>query len=419
MRPTQILAAIGVLAGAALLAFFVLRSAPAPVSTGHEESGEEEEIPRGPHGGAFVEDAPFGFEMKVDESGGEPRLRAWPSMDGEPLEPARVDVTVMLDRPDGRTDRFQLVPDGDSLVSKELVGEPHSFVIRIEARADGEEYRFEFPSYEMRVELDEEARVRAGIGLATAGPATIHRSIPLRGRLVPNEDSLAHIMPRFPGIVREVRKRLGDPVSRDEVLAVIESNESLHPYEVRSRTAGTVIVKDITPGEFVPSDQEIFVVADLRTVWADLDVYRQDFVSLALGQRVRIDAGAGAAPVESEIAFLSPVGSLSSQTLLARAVVPNADGLWRPGLFVSADVRTANVAVPVAVSARAVHRLGPFDVVFVRYGDVFQAHPVLLGARDGENVEVVSGIPAGVQYADENAFVLKADVGKAGASHDH
>jgi cobalt-zinc-cadmium efflux system membrane fusion protein len=273
--------------------------------------------------------------------------------------------------------------------------------------------------HEGRVELAPEAARAAGIEVEAAGPARIARAVPLSGRVATNEDALAHIVPRYPGVAKSVRKRLGDPVAADEILAVIESNESLHPYEVRSRLAGTVIFKEIAPGEFVANDREIYVVADLATVWVDLQVHRSDFSALRVGQRVRVSAGDGSAPVESEIAYLSPVGSERTQTLLARVVLPNPDGAWRPGLFVGAEVEFDAVTVPVAVREAAVQRMGGADVVFRNLGDVFEAQPVELGRRGGGLVEVVSGLAAGERYAAAGSFVLKADVGKAGAGHDH
>ena len=91
-------------------------------------------------------------------------------------------------------------------------------------------------------------------------------------------------MPRFPGVVRSVHKRLGDAVARGDLLAMIESNESLQPFELRAPLAGTVIAKDVAPGEFVSTERELFQIADLASVWVDLDVYRRDFGRLRVGQ---------------------------------------------------------------------------------------------------------------------------------------
>jgi cobalt-zinc-cadmium efflux system membrane fusion protein len=387
---------------------------------GHAEEGEgHAEEARGPHGGRLLEEGDFGLELVLLERGAPPELRAYPYLGGEPLPLDAVELFVELERLGGVVERISFAPHEDHLAGDREIAEPHSFDVRVAARHGERTYSFAYAAYEGRVEITAETAQAAGIEVAQAGPARLRSTIALNGRIVTNEDALAHIMPRFSGLAKTVRKRLGDRVEKDELLAIVESNESLHPYEVRSRIAGTVIFKEITAGEFVANDREIYVVADLSTVWADLQVYRRDFGALRVGQRVSVDAGDGSPPVESTISYLSPVGSENTQTLLARAVVQNPDGSWRPGLFVTARVEVDATDVPVAVRAPALQRLRDQDVVFRSHGDVYEAQPVEIGRRDGEWVEVVSGLSAGDAYAAAGSFVLKADVGKAGAAHDH
>src|SRR2546430_6345451 len=116
------------------------------------------------------------------------------------------------------------------------------------------------------IDVGEEARKKSGIELAVAGPAVLRQTVKLNGKINTNEDRTAHVSPRFPGIVKAVGKRLGDTVKKGEALAVIESNESLQSYEVKSEIDGTVIDKKIALGEFVDTGRNIFVVADLSTV---------------------------------------------------------------------------------------------------------------------------------------------------------
>jgi cobalt-zinc-cadmium efflux system membrane fusion protein len=391
--------------------------------TNSEPAGEHHqaaaELERGPQGGRWLADGDFALELTIFESGVPPEFRAFVYEAGKPRDPASVSLELTLRRLGGRIDRIGFEPSGAYLRGDREVVEPHSFDVEIVAREGGREHRFAYSTYENRVTLSPEQIEAAAIEVATAGPATIHERVVLNGRIVPNEDALAHVMPRFPGVVRSVHKRLGDPVAKGDLLAVIESNESLHPYELRARQAGTVIDKNVAPGEFAASERELFAVADLATVWADLDVYRRDFARLRPGQRVRIDSGDGAAPAETTLSYLSPVGSVNTQTLLARAVLPNPDGSWRPGLFVSAEVEVASVDAPVAVSEAALQRLRDWDVVFLAEDGVFEAQPVTLGRRDGAYVEIVAGLAPGQSYAAANSFVLKAEAGKSGASHDH
>jgi cobalt-zinc-cadmium efflux system membrane fusion protein len=270
-----------------------------------------------------------------------------------------------------------------------------------------------------RVAIDPAAARASGISVEVAGPAVIRETLALHGRIEPDGDRTAHVTPRFPGVVIEARKRLGDAVAKDEVVAIVESNESLRPYEVRSRIAGVAIEKNAVPGEFVASDAPLYVVSDLGRVWVDLQVHRRDFERLRVGQRVRVGTSGDGQEAEARIEYLSPLGSPDSQTSLARAALPNPDGRWRPGLFVAAHVEVAESEAPVAVRATALQRLRDRDVVFLAEGDTYEAQPVEVGRSDGGWTEIRSGLAAGQRYAATGSFVLKADVGKSGAAHDH
>jgi|GEM_PF-102117 len=270
-----------------------------------------------------------------------------------------------------------------------------------------------------RVVLSAAAAARAGIEAAVAGPRTIETRLRLNGRIFPDEDRLAHVLPRFAGIVREVRKRIGDPVAQGEVMAVVQSNQSLQTYEIRSELAGTVIEKHVTPGEFAAEGDHLYTVANLDTVWVDLDVYRADFRRVAVGQPVLLDAGEGVAKAEARIDYISPFGSASTQTVLARVILPNVGLAWRPGFFVTGEVVVERTEVPVGVHAAAVQTIDGASVVFVQDGGAYEARTVVLGRRDEAFVELLSGLEPGERYVARNSFVLKADVGKAGAQHEH
>jgi cobalt-zinc-cadmium efflux system membrane fusion protein len=367
----------------------------------------------------MLRDGAFALELAVFETGVPAEFRAWAWQDEKPIDPASFELSVTLRRLGDRVDRIAFTARGDHRVGDRTVHEPRSFDVEVVARADGREHRFVYASYENRVTLAPEQLEAAGIAVETAGPQTIRERVVLNGRIAPNEDALAHVMPRFPGVVRAVHKRLGDAVARGDLLATIESNESLQAFELRAPFAGTVIAKDVSPGEFVSNDHELFQIADLSSVWVDLDVYRRDFGRLRVGQPVRVDAGDGGEPVQTTIAYLSPIGSANTQTLLGRAVLENPDRSWRPGLFVTAEVEIGAAPVAVAVSVDALQRLRDRDVVFLAEGDVFEAQPVVLGRRDAIHVEIASGLAAGQRYVAAGSFVLKADVGKSGASHDH
>lgn len=267
-----------------------------------------------------------------------------------------------------------------------------------------------------KVKLTPEARKNAGLKLEEADSAKVKTLLPLYGKLAANEEALAHVQPRFPGIVKEVRKRLGDRVEKGEVLAVVESNDSLRSYEIKSETNGTVIKKNVAIGEFAKNEDTIFVIADLTTVWVDLNVFRPDFARLQTGQTVWIRPGDDGDGIESKITYISPFGAEGTQTMLARCVVPNPKGDLRPGLFVNAEVAIGETDAPVTVRLSAIQTWQEKPVVFVEDGDAFAAREVELGAKDSERVEILSGLLPGEKYVSDNSFILKAELGKSAAA---
>jgi cobalt-zinc-cadmium efflux system membrane fusion protein len=267
-----------------------------------------------------------------------------------------------------------------------------------------------------RVELDERKTKNAHLELEIAGPAKIKTVLRLYGKIAMNEDVVANVSPRFPGLVKSVSVRLGDKVEKGQVLAVVESNDSLRNYQVTSEIAGTVIKKEVTIGEVVRDDKPIFTVADLSTVWIDFSVFSQDFERVKRGQIVRITYAANLKPITGQISYIAPIGSENTQSLLARAVAANSEGVLRPGLFVMGDLETDEVEVPVAVRPAAIQTLNDKTAVFVMEGKAFEAREVKLGARDDSSVQVVSGVNAGDRYVAANSFLLKAELGKGQAS---
>jgi cobalt-zinc-cadmium efflux system membrane fusion protein len=272
---------------------------------------------------------------------------------------------------------------------------------------------------EGRVVLSPEQREAAAIALSPVAAREIALLHELPGEIVVNADRLAHIVPRFSGIAREVRKNLGDPVQAGEVLAVLEANESLALYEVKSLIAGTVIEKHITLGEHVSNEQDIYVVADLSSVWANVTVYARDLERIRVGQTATIEAAGISERATGRIDYVGPVVGEATRTSVARIVLPNPRRVWRPGLFVTARVRTELVPAQMAVPDRAIQSVRGQTVVFVEDGDGFRSQAVRTGKTDGEWTEILSGLRPGDTIVVENSFILKSELLKSEAGHGH
>lgn len=269
------------------------------------------------------------------------------------------------------------------------------------------------------IELDDTKLGAAGIGLETAGPEKLRQRLRLNGLVQPNQEAVVQVAPRFPGIVREIRKRLGDKVNKGDVLAVIESNQSLTTYDLKSPISGTVVDRGVALGEYVSEQKPAFIVADLSTLWVDLSVYRKDFAKVRLSDPVQIDPEDGGPPIDGKVIYVSPIGAADTQSALARVAIPNDGMRLRPGLFAVGTIVLAEKPVDLAVRLNALQTIDNRTVVFVRNGDAFEPRDVELGERDGEWAEVLFGLMSGDSYAAKNSFVIKAELAKGSASHEH
>lgn len=190
-------------------------------------------------------------------------------------------------------------------------------------------------------------------------------------------------------------------------------------FALLASTDGTVIDKHLVVGESVSPETPVFTLADLSTVWAEAKVGSRDIGRVAPGQPARVQASAQALVSTGSVSYISALLGESDRAVTVRVVLPNPGGRWRPGLPVSIDLETGAREVPVAVARTGLQTVRDWQVVFGRYGEVFEARPLILGVSDDDWIEVTKGLHAGERYAAANSYVIKADIGKAGASHDH
>ena len=199
--------------------------------------------------------------------------------------------------------------------------------------------------------------------------------------------------------------------------------EELAWYALRAPFAGTIIERHAVLGERLGDDASAFTVADLATVWVDLSAYQKDLPHLRAGLPVTIQAGAEIPGAHARLAYVAPVIDPTTRTGLVRVVLPNPDGHWRPGLFVSADVQVAETRAAVCIPRAAVQHVDGEAVVFVPSGGGFAPRRVKLGRSDKTHVEVRAGLSAGQAYVVAGTFELKATLVTSGmdahAGHGH
>ena len=290
-----------------------------------------------------------------------------------------------------------------------------------ESQSEADEHDHAAETHNEMVQLSSDELSEFGIELAKAGPGKLKIHVSLPGEIVIPPDNLAHIHPRFPGMVKKVFKHIGDPVKKGQTLAIIEGNESLTEYEVRSLIDGTVVEKHLSLGEIVEDNSHGFVVADLSNVWAMLKLYQKDLAYVKTGQTVLISAGRDLPQSEGKIAYISPVIDELTRTAEARVVLGNPNGFWKPGLFVTGQITTSDINVDLAVPKTAVELYEGMLVVFVQTPVGFVPRAVKSGRTNETIVEIIAGLKPGDTYVSKGGFTIKAELqkGEFGSGHSH
>ena len=385
-----------------------------------EEGHADEEQAKGAHGGRLLEQAGYGVELAIAEDGTPPKYQAWLYQDGKPLPASAGTVEVRLKRLGNVAERHTLKQQTDgSLMASTIVGEPHSFDVEVLANIGGKALRWAYPSYEGRTEIAAAVAQESGIRLQPAGPGVIADEHEVQGLLTPVEGRIAKVMARFPGPIRGLRANVGDTVRAGQVLATVESNLSLTTYSVTAPISGVVLARSASVGAVASEGAPLFEIADLSSLWVDLHIFGADAQHIRPGVPVTVTRMSDGVSVETTLERVLPGTATASQSTVARATIANADGLWRPGSAVKAKVTVDRQPAALVVPLTALQTFRDWDVVFIRNGDTYEVRPVELGKRDGERVEILSGIKAGDPIVIEQSYLVKADIEKSGASHDH
>ncbi len=281
----------------------------------------------------------------------------------------------------------------------------------------GEEHGDEHNEHadEGRVEIAAEIASKAGIKSGTARSGLIKQAITVYGKTVVDPSKVSHIRARFPGTITKIRADIGDRVKAGEVLAEIESSESLKRYTLTSPLTGVITTRNGNPGELA-QEQALLTVANYDRIWVEFRIFPSQAQQISVGQSVT--ASSNLLQSESVIKHLLP-NNTGQPFMLARVPLDNTNGQWTPGLLLEGKVVIKQIQVPLVVDNRALQSIQGRVVVFVQVGNSYEIRPLELGLSDGKFTEVIEGLHVDDQYVVENSYLIKADLEKSGASHDH
>lgn len=408
-----------------LAGFMILNPLSYPVSwaaAGHDEHGEEggheEEVSKGPHGGRLLRKDNVSLELTIFETGVPPEFRIYVYENDKPVPPTKAGIRVTLTRLGGKQDVFSFTPQSDYLRANMPVKEPHSFDVAVAANVGGKVYNWTYESYEGRTNISAASAKTSSLTTTVAGPGVLQETVTLNGTLGFHPAHMAKISARYPGVLRKLHVGLGDKVKAGQTLATVESNISLSSYAITSPVNGIVVEQNISVGETV-GDIPLMVVANPTKLRATLQSFPSDGKRVQLGQSVILSTLGEEHAVDGTIDGVVPDPDSRTPLMLAIVNIDNSDGHWTAGSAVLGKVVVNEKQAPLVVKASGLQPFRDFTVVFAKVKDTYEVRMLELGLNDGIYAEVLAGLEEGEEYVSENSYLIKADIEKSGASHDH
>jgi len=278
--------------------------------------------------------------------------------------------------------------------------------------------------YQTFVEISPEMAKKSGVTISQVKRDFITEELSLPGEISVNGNNLVHVVPRFPGTLKSVEKQIGEKVRAGDLLAKVQSNESLSIYEIRSEMDGTIVDKDSGAGEFVTSEKLIFTIANFDTVWVNTAIYTNQIGLIQEGQQVEVESKSNNLTQLGTIDYIRPTLSETTRTALARVVLPNGERKWFPGMFVKVKAKVSSPDKSLLIPSESVVFMDNKYVAFISGKSPdghsgFEIVPIKIGKNNGETIEVLEGLKEGLSVASGNTYLLKAELGKGSAEQCH
>ncbi len=380
-------------------------------------AAEEAEPEKGPHRGRMLRDGDFAIELAIFETGVPPEFRVWITKGEGPVSPSDVDLNVKLIRLGGVVDDINFRAEGDYLRGDTVIYEPHSFMVSIEANYQGRKYSWQYDNFEGRTLIEDKVAKAMNIQTEMVGAATLQQTIRVYGKLILPADAKRKIQARFEGEIKQVHVGLGDTVNKGQLLLTIESNESLNSYQITAPIAGTISQQMANMGEQT-NTRNLLEITQSNKLLAELAVFPMDISKVKKDAPVTLTVN-GYNTILSSVINDKRLTARDDQARLFLVEIDNSDASLNEGIFVSALIEVDTFAVPLAVKRIGLQSFRDFTVVYAKVGEQYEVRMLELGREAGEWIEVLGGIDLGTEYVTSNSYIIKADIEKSGASHDH
>lgn len=393
----------------------VLLAPLALASSGPVEAEAEPE--KGPHRGRMLRDGEFAVELAIFETGVPPEFRVWVTDEGKAVAPNDVKLNVKLTRLGNVVDDINFYAQGAFLRGDMVIYEPHSFQVSVFASYQGKRFEWHYDNFEGRTTIEAAVAEAMEIQTGIAGSATLHQTIPVYGKLFYPPGTSRTVTARFNGVITKSHITLGESVKKGQVLYTVESNESLRPYQVIAPMKGKLTAVFAYEGEQA-NGQPLLEITDTSSLAAQLQVFPKDYAKVAVGAPVTLSVSGSDETLAGEVTYLAP-GITNNQARTLWVSIQNVPESLTAGSFAKGLVEVATIDVELAVKKTGLQGFRDFTVVYAKVGEEYEVRMLELGSEDDNWIEVLGGLEPGTEYVTDNSYILKADIEKSGASHDH
>ncbi|MHB8122163.1 MAG: efflux RND transporter periplasmic adaptor subunit [Desulfuromonadaceae bacterium] len=224
------------------------------------------------------------------------------------------------------------------------------------------------------------------------------------------------------GLVSSAKQRLMlFGVKENQIAELEKAGKPNIRLPIYTPLSGIVIEKMVQQGQYVNTGEPLFNIADLSTVWVEVEVYENEFPNIHVGQQVEIRSQSfPGKPFSGKIAFIYPFLDPKTRTVKARVEMPNPGMKLKPDMFVNAIIKVplgSTIVVPVT----AVIDTGKRQVVWVETSTgMFEPRDVQVGQTSNDKIQIMSGLKAGDKVAVSGGYLIDSESQlKGGGGQDH
>lgn len=268
---------------------------------------------------------------------------------------------------------------------------------------------------EGHIEISQQMIETVGITSTSAKAGEIKQQLNLYGTLTTDPSAVSQVRARFPGLITKLSVNVGDNVKQGQVIAEVESNNSLTRYNILAPISGVISQRMANQGE-IANEQVLLTIKDYQNLWLELQIFPSQQNKVAIGQSVTVSHEMQ--QTQSQIKQLLPTNT-DTQFIIARVPLDNSQGTWSTGSLVSGSVVVSQQTVPLVIDNRAIQVMEGKQVIFIKNEHGFEVRAVTFGLIDGKFSQVAKGLAQGEVYAVQNSYLLKAELEKSSAAHHH